>query len=268
MSWSSIIKREDLESVDVGPFTLPDFSGEVPAGSVMLPEAATAISTAPKEAGRPAVEAEETPPAVEGAFQVKEEIPTPPAPAPQPPVELSEELKRKLFEQGYEQGQRVGQELAEKKLEPVLDRFEQAIQELSELRGKIIRRSERNIADLAIEISQKIIQRELSLDREVLVGMIRSALADFGEQDEITIRVRPEDHQYLSTAKPGIVEGGEGIKNIVLQADESISEGGCVIEADFGKIDLRIDKQLEEISRSMGVEGGEEKIETDSEESK
>ncbi len=260
MSWSNIIKREELESIEVLPFDIPDFSDEVPAGAVFLPEEHRSIHSDRGLVKKPPTGgAQEAPPAEERALQVKEEIPAPPA--PQPAVEVTEELKRKLFEQGYEQGQRVGQELAEKKLEPVTNRFEEATRDLNELRSKIIRRSERNIVDLALEISQKIIQRELSLDPEILVGMIRSALAEFEGQDEITIRVRPDDHQYLSTAKSRLVEGESGIKKILIQVDESISEGGCVIEAHFGKVDLRIDKQLEEIAREMGVEEEESEVE-------
>ena len=167
MSWSNIIKREELESVEVLPFDLPDFSDEVPAGSIFLPEEHRSIPSARARKKKPPAGAQEAIPAEERALQVKEEIPAPPA--PQPAVEVTEELKRKLFEQGYEQGQRVGQELAEKKLEPVTKRFEEATRDLNELRSKIIKRSERNIVDLALEISQKIIQRELSLDPEILV---------------------------------------------------------------------------------------------------
>lgn len=251
MSWSSIIKREELESIEVLPFDLPDFSDAIPVGSIFLPEEHRSFPSARGRAKEPPAGTQEAPPAEERTL-VKEEVPAPPA--PQPAVEVTEELKRKLFEQGYEQGQRVGQELAEKKIEPVISRFEEATGDLNELRSRIIRRSERNIVDLALEISQKIIQRELSLDPEILVDMIRSALADFEGQDEITIRVGPDDHQYLSTAKSSLVEGDPGIKDIHIQVDESISEGGCMIEAHFGKVDLRIDKQLQEIARSMGME--------------
>ena len=244
MSWSRIFKRSNLGSVDQRPYAPPDFSASVPVGSNMLMQ--------DFEPGDHFVSGAVA--RIEGAGPANVEVtPPPPQAAPEPPPELAEELKRKLFEQGYEQGQRVGQELAEKKFEPSLVHFEQVIEDLGALRRKIIQRSEGDIVDLALEIAQKVIQQELTLNRDILADMIRTALSDFGAKDEITIRMGPEDHRILKSATSKILEGSEGIENIALQVDESIAEGGCVIETHFGNVDLRIDKQLEEIARSMGI---------------
>ncbi len=52
-------------------------------------------------------------------------------------------------------------------------------------------------------------------------------------------------------ARECLVEGFEGV---IFEGDESITNGGCFIETNFGDIDARIEKQLHAVEEAFKSE--------------
>jgi len=46
----------------------------------------------------------------------------------------------------------------------------------------------------------------------------------------------------------------DNIENITFEEDETISDGGCVIETDFGNIDARIERQFQVVEEAFKSE--------------
>ena len=100
---------------------------------------------------------------------------------------------------------------------------------------------------LVIAVARKVVRREVAMDRDVILGILREAVKNVLDRDRIKIRLNPQDHERVSKLTPALIAGFEGIRSIVLEADEGISAGGAVIETAFGEIDATLEQQLEEI---------------------
>ena len=170
-----------------------------------------------------------------------------------PPKNIDDETLKKAFEDGYEKGRKMGAELEQKKLAPVIESFTTGAREIAEVREAIAKKSERDLADLALQISQKVIQHELSVDKGVILKMIRAALEKFIDQDSVTVKVGDRDYKYLVSMKPKILEELKELSNLIIEIDESIVDGGCVIESNLGSVDLRVRNQIEQIRKSFGL---------------
>jgi flagellar assembly protein FliH len=156
-------------------------------------------------------------------------------------------LEREAFVKGYAQGERSGAEAAARQGEAMLRRLSETIEEVAALRADLLHRSERDLVRVALVIAERVLHREISLDRELLLAMAHVAIDRLGNRASATIRLHPADHAVLMAvprAQPftGAVE---------IVADATVSRGGCHVQSDFGLIDLGVEAQLKEVSRAM-----------------
>jgi flagellar assembly protein FliH len=154
-------------------------------------------------------------------------------------------IERDAFTKGYAQGERAGLDAAATRADAMLRRLGQTIEELGELRNEMIHRTERQAVQLVLAIAERIVQREISLDRTLLLGMARVALDRLGEYGSATIRLNPDDYQAIA-AKPSI----DGAAIEVL-ADSSVPRGGCHVQSDFGFMDVSPESQFRELARAL-----------------
>jgi flagellar assembly protein FliH len=176
------------------------------------------------------------------------------APAPAPPPDNGGEraaaqaaIERDAFAKGFAQGERAGLEAAGKRGEAMLRRLTETLEELTTVRAQMIHRTERQMVQLAIAIASRVVQREVSLDRDLLVAMARVALDRLGDTVNITVRLNPDDFEVTGAARAAQLTGS----HVQVVADARISRGGCRVESDLGVMDAGIDAQLNEIARAL-----------------
>ncbi|MGE3957508.1 MAG: FliH/SctL family protein [Vicinamibacterales bacterium] len=171
-----------------------------------------------------------------------------PATEPAAPRTSFAELERDAFMKGYAQGERSGAEAAAKRGEATLRRLAQTVEELAGLRTELVQKTERQVVELALAIAGRVLRREVSLDRELLVAMARIALERLGENTSATIRLNPDDYAFIGAQAQ---VGDSSLVRVV--ADPLVSSGGCLVQSDFGLIDVGIDAQLGEMASALGV---------------
>ncbi len=114
-------------------------------------------------------------------------------------------------------------------------------QQWSGLAGRL----ERQALDLALDISKKLITTTVEAKPEYIIEVIRKALSELGAAKPVRIRVSLEDFEFLNVI--GLpVELSEQELGVTYVADESV-KSGCVIETDFGEVDMIIDRMWNEI---------------------
>ena len=102
---------------------------------------------------------------------------------------------------------------------------------------------------MAIEVAKKIVHREIQVDRNIIQTLVRVALSHISEKSSITVRLNPTDYKYITEqhTKSAMPEGWD----MSLQSDNSIQQGGCVIETECGDIDARIEERFREVERTF-----------------
>ena len=169
----------------------------------------------------------------------------PVAPAP-PSIDLGS-LEREAFAKGFAQGERSGGEAAATRGDAMLRRLSQTLDDLVRLRAEMIHKTERQVVELAIAVATRIVHREIAVDRELLVAMARVALDRLGDAASATIRLHPEDYAAIERLGSSCLTSGP----VTILADSHIHRGGCLVESDFGVIDVSVDAQVEELTRAL-----------------
>lgn len=156
-------------------------------------------------------------------------------------------LERDAFAKGFAQGERAGEEAAGQRGEAMLHRITQTLGELTTVRAEMIRQTERQMVHLALAIARRILQREVSLDPDLLLAMARVALERLGDSARVTVRLHPED--YVATGAAKVSELASS--NVTIVSDSRLSRGGCAVESDMGLLDAGVDAQLLEVGRAL-----------------
>lgn len=181
----------------------------------------------------------------------RNETPAPPiAPAmrdlPSPTAERLEAIEREAFGKGYAEGERAGEAAASTRIEAMLQRLADTVRDISALRAGVMRRSERELVRLSLAMAERIVRREIDIDRDLLAVMARVAIDRLGENAVATIHLHPTDceaaMQRAGGAQPGSVE---------IVADVNVPRGGCLVRSAFGSIDAGIDAQMRELARAL-----------------
>jgi len=176
-------------------------------------------------------------PASAGAF-----VPEP-APSGAPHAEA---LERDAFARGFAQGEAAATAAAEERAGALLDELTAALQEVAAVRHDMARRTERQLVELAIALARRIVHREISLDRDLLLAMARVAIDRLGETARVTVRLHPGDYD---TAVRG--RRAPSLPNVNVVADAQIPPGACRVESDLGVLEVGADAQLLEFGRAL-----------------
>lgn len=132
----------------------------------------------------------------------------------------------------------------EERLAGARESFAETIKEIDGLREIIAEKMEEEAVQLAIEIARKIVGCEVSFDRDVVLTLVKVSLKKLTSSAPFAIvHLNPDDLAFLESRK-GEIDFRGGLE---FAADSSITLGGCLIQADTGDIDARIESRFDEI---------------------
>lgn len=121
------------------------------------------------------------------------------------------------------------------------------IEEISALANEITSQVEPQLVELALQIAKKVVGREVTLDREIALTLVKVSLAKLHNRSIAEVRLNPEDFNFVLAHREKIDFRG----SLELVEDKSISVGGCLIHTETGDIDARIEAQFDEIAHGL-----------------
>ena len=162
---------------------------------------------------------------------------------------------KKGYKEGFEKGKKEAEEKY-KKLENVLKKdFQEKIQSINTFLKNLEKESkelilnmDKEVLNLALNIAQKLILKEIERDPEISLRLIREALNYIAEGTELNIKVNPEEYKFL---KENLLKHIPPSQKIKLIPDESISKGGIFIETSLGVIDATFEKRWKKLLETL-----------------
>jgi flagellar assembly protein FliH len=153
---------------------------------------------------------------------------------------LIAEARNKAVSEGREEGYRKGEEEAKR----LVERLHIILNKAIDKRKKIIDSTERQLIDLVLLISKKVVKVISEKARAVIIANVKESLKKVSRDTEITIRVNTKDLEITTKHKNSFIKMVEGLEKVTVEEDSRVDPGGCIIETSFGDIDARIQKQL------------------------
>lgn len=156
-------------------------------------------------------------------------------------------IEKEAYERGFAQGEKDGFEFGHRRVEILIQQFQNLLEEINKIKIAFYRQFENDLIRLILTIVRKILHYELSLNKDVVIETLKEALKFVVDRQKITIHLNPIDFQYLtsSTFRTSLLK--DDLKGVELLEDPNITRGGCFIETSFGDIDATIEGQLRKI---------------------
>src|SRR5215831_661380 len=157
------------------------------------------------------------------------------------------ETEAAAHRKGVAEGTRAAQQTAQTEQQVLLERISRAVADIAGMRARIRHDAEADLVKLSLAIARRITHRELRVDAEALLSVVRSALSKVPAGELTKVRLHPDavatvKFQLENLRVPSAVE---------IEADASLQPGDLLLETVGGFLDASIDTQLREIERGF-----------------
>jgi flagellar assembly protein FliH len=182
----------------------------------------------------------------EAAQAVADDLPEVVEPAPAPPPPDYEAIKAEAWGEGFQQGYDEGLRLATQEQQQTAAQLGALLQGIVTDTEQFVRGLEGDIIELALAVAEKVIAREVQTDREIVVNVVRAALAEVHDATELRIRVHPEDYALVEPRWQEMLPRSVA-QHSELLADDLVEQGGCAVETRIGYVDGQLKTRLNQI---------------------
>ncbi|MFD3268836.1 FliH/SctL family protein [Paenibacillus dendritiformis] len=166
-----------------------------------------------------------------------------------------EQLIESTRSESYETGYREGMERAEQEIKDAYERkiaeAEAVLRQAYQAKEQLIQEAEPFVVSLSCTVAEKIIQKQLTVEPEIVLELARKTLSRKRESGTITLCVSPEQFAYVHAAREELSLAVDSQAELQIIPDSSVNDGGCVVRSALGSIDARIDTQLTEIKKAL-----------------
>ena len=164
---------------------------------------------------------------------------------PQPPS--AAQLEEEIYARGFAAGQQAAATATQQDTAALARKLAATLDDLVRVRDQMIRHTEKQMVQLALAVARRVVHREVSLDANVLVTMMRVALERVSDAARVSVRLNPADHQAVTAALADAPTSDQ----VTVTADPRVPRGGCKVESEYGDIDAGVDAQIQEIARAL-----------------
>jgi flagellar assembly protein FliH len=163
---------------------------------------------------------------------------------------LAAEAERKMteaFERGRREGRLEGERAAMAQLDPVISKLARTIADVASSGSALRRDAEEDVVKLAVAVARRILHRELSLDPEAVLGLVKVALDRVDAQEVHRVRTHPDDAPRIAAE----IGSMSLVEKIQVLADSTLERGAVLFETKRGILDASLSTQLAEIERGL-----------------
>jgi len=158
-----------------------------------------------------------------------------------------EEARVKGYQDGFEAGRSDGL----KSVEDLIQEAAKIVDSAREDYFEKLERSELEIIHLAVKIAEKIIGKTIANDPDAWSQLVKTALKEVREHENIKIFVHPKKYELTIDQKKMLAAVLHDSMDLYIYPDDELEENACIIETSFGTIDASVDSQLTEIKKQL-----------------
>ncbi|MCL6603092.1 MAG: flagellar assembly protein FliH [Paenibacillus sp.] len=164
---------------------------------------------------------------------------------------LVEAVKSEAYQQGYQEGVSQAEEEMKLRVAEMMEEARTVLSEAYRARDVIIQEAEPFLVELSCDIAEKIVEKQLTIEPEFTMDLIKKNLARKREQGLISLCVSPPQFTFVNAAREELSLAIDSQAELQILPDSTVRDHGCVIRSSFGSIDARIDTQLTEIKKEL-----------------
>lgn len=155
-------------------------------------------------------------------------------------------VEKQAYERGFREGEAAGARKSLEQLQAAIQGFAQSAAQLAAYKPQLRAEVERQLVNLSLAVARKVLQRELSLDPNIVLAVVKGCLQELENVEIYRLRVNPQDAPPLAAFFQQQKKG-----NLEILPDAQITRGGALFETAQGQLDARLETQLAEIAHGL-----------------
>ncbi|MEK9657642.1 MAG: FliH/SctL family protein [bacterium] len=156
-----------------------------------------------------------------------------------------------ITERARKEGFEAGKQEIDQKVADDVHALAAEVKKMFDSKQTFLASSEKGLLDLAVAIAERVIQVELSSNKEALQGILKEAIMRVTDKDHVLIRVNPELVDEVAVFKESFTKLFKDIKKLDVVQDSSLKVGGCIVETHLGFIDSSVSTKLDLIKKAL-----------------
>ena len=137
------------------------------------------------------------------------------------------------------------------RLTPALGEVQAALDSLRQRFAELESHGADLLLDLALDLAHKLVQREVAVQRDAVLPVLREAIASvIDKHAHPRVHLNPVDHDQLRLE----LDADALFRGCRFIPDASIARGGCRVETAHGDIDARLETRWRRVLETLGVD--------------
>ncbi len=163
------------------------------------------------------------------------------------------EIEKEAHDKGFAAGHEEAMESGRVELRHKSGQIDELLSLISEERSQLYAEYQKGVELIVQALLERILFHEVSVNPRVILACLKAALGYVVENSNVTVHLHPNDLERLKESGLDDPELLVRVKNLEMVDDPLISEGGCLLETDFGEVDATLELRKEKLAKAMGV---------------
>lgn len=147
-------------------------------------------------------------------------------------------IKETAIKDGYNKGLEQAQ--------ADIEELRESLREFFSYKEKVAKDISRDVLEIALDVAQTIIKKEVEQDKEILLNTVVDILKSNVKSDErVTLKVSPEDVEFVRMSIPDMLSIAQTEAKISVIAQDNIEKGSVIVETSSGVVDASFKTQLD-----------------------
>lgn len=161
--------------------------------------------------------------------------------------EIQESAYQEAYSLGLEEGRKKAFEKVASQITERLNHLDELLNTIKNLKKEMVTFNESHLVQLAFHMASRLAKKELNGNQESLVQILRDAVGLSQDEENITVRVSQSQFEFLEELKQETGRELDFIKRIRFEPSGEISDGGCIVETNYGEVDARVEQRIEQL---------------------
>jgi len=165
--------------------------------------------------------------------------------------EMQEQTYQQAYQLGLSEGRDKAYTEARSELEAKLGHLSTVLSSIENLKNDLVTFNETHIMNLIFHMAKKIAMGEIAENRELILNVVRQAVLDAQSDENVTVRISAEDYAFIEQIKENLGKDLEAVKRAKFEVSDQITDGGCIIETNYGDVDATVEQRVEKLWESL-----------------
>jgi len=170
----------------------------------------------------------------------------------------AEQIKADAAQKGYDEGYRSALEEAGKDAEKIRARAKSVLEQAEENRREKLNNLKEEVRELAIDIAEKIVAKELEIKPDAVLAVVQEAIQLVNNRKYIVLWVHPEEKEICQKHREQLMKHLPPKAEVNIMTDDIVARGGCIVETDYGKVDATLSNRWQTLLKVIneGLDAG------------